>query len=354
MGRRERTATAIVDGIGMFDGVHVEKAFQIKPKEIYPSIAIPFKQVYSGTALMPRPAITYYGTTLVYGKDYDLSYENNINAGHSAKLIVTAKGNYSGGSSIQFSISTRNIGEAQISNIPDQLYDGNSKHPSPTIKYNGKILAKGVDYQLSYGSNYKAGNAYVYISGKGNFSGTVKKTFNIVASSSKVKVKSVSLTKKSSSLIKGKTLALKATISPSNATNKNVSWKSSNKKVATVNANGVVKGISKGKVTITVTTKDGSKKAYCVVTVTNPVVKVKSVKLSKKSATVKKGKTFKLKATVTPSNAANKSVSWSSSNKKIATVSSSGIIKGIKAGKATITVTTKDGKKKATCKVTVK
>ena len=167
-----------------------------------------------------------------------------------------------------------------------------------------------------------------------------------------VKVTKVALNKKTASLVKGKTLALKATVSPSNATNKSVTWKSSNTKIATVSSKGVVKGVKAGTATITVTTKDGNKTATCKVTV-KPVA-VKSVKLNKKTASIKKGKTITLKATVSPSNATTKTVTWKTSNKKIATVTSSGKVKGIKKGTATITVTTKDGKKTAKCKVTVK
>ena len=82
-------------------------------------------------------------------------------------------------------------------------------------------------------------------------------------------------------------------------------------------------------------------------------ISVKSVKLNKTTATVKSGSAVTLKANINPTNAANKNVTWSSSNKKIATVSSTGVVKGISPGSATITVTTKDGSKKATCKVTV-
>ncbi|MBR1627870.1 MAG: Ig-like domain-containing protein, partial [Lachnospiraceae bacterium] len=81
---------------------------------------------------------------------------------------------------------------------------------------------------------------------------------------------------------------------------------------------------------------------------------VKSVKLNKAKASVKKGGSLALKATIAPANATNKTVTWSTSNKKIATVSSKGVVKGVRKGTATITVTTKDKKKKATCKVTVK
>ena len=169
-----------------------------------------------------------------------------------------------------------------------------------------------------------------------------------------ISVSSVSLDKKAISVVKGKTIVLKAVIGPSNADNKSISWSSSDEKVAIVSSKGIVKGLKKGTTTITATTKDGGKKATCRITVTNPVVKVKSVKLNKKTASVKKGKTITLKATITPSNATTKTVTWKTSNKKIATVTSKGIVKGVKKGTATITATTKDGKKTAKCKVTVK
>ena len=79
----------------------------------------------------------------------------------------------------------------------------------------------------------------------------------------------------------------------------------------------------------------------------------KSIKLNKTQATIKKGKSLTLKATIAPKNATNKKVTWKTSNKKVATVSSKGVVKGIKKGKATITCTTKSGKKKATCTVKV-
>ena len=95
-------------------------------------------------------------------------------------------------------------------------------------------------------------------------------------------------------------------------------------------------------------------KLYTVKSKAPSKVSVQSVSLDRSKRTLKKGKSFKLKATILPTNATNKKVTWKSSNKKIATVSSKGVVKGIKPGKATITVTTKDGKKKAKCKVTVK
>ena len=169
-----------------------------------------------------------------------------------------------------------------------------------------------------------------------------------------VKVSKVTLSKSTASVAKGRSLALSATVSPSNATNKSVTWKSSNAKIATVSSKGVVTGVKAGTAIISVVTNDGGKRVSYKVTVTNPVVKVKSVKLSSKSSSIKKGRKLTLRVVISPSNATNKEVTWKTSNKKIATVTNKGVVKGVKKGTATITVTTKDGKKTAKCKVTVK
>lgn len=168
------------------------------------------------------------------------------------------------------------------------------------------------------------------------------------------KVTKVKLNKTSLTMYTTQTVKLKATISPSNASNKKVTWKSSNTKVATVDSKGNVKAVKKGTATITCTAKDGSKKkATCKVTV-NKKVAVTSVKLNKSSVSIVKGKTATLKATVNPSNASVKTVKWSTSNKDVATVNSSGKITAVGVGTATITCKSSDNsKKKATCKVTV-
>ena len=166
-----------------------------------------------------------------------------------------------------------------------------------------------------------------------------------------VPVTSVKLNKTGITLSKGKTFALTATISPANASNKKVTWTSSNTKAATVDAKGKITAKGKGSATITVTTADGKKKATCKVTVTVPV---SSVKLNKTVLTLDKGKTSTLTATVSPSDASNRKVTWTSSNAKVATVDSNGKVTAKGKGTATITVKTADGNKTATCKVTVK
>lgn len=166
-------------------------------------------------------------------------------------------------------------------------------------------------------------------------------------------VTSIKLNKTTKSVFVGKTYKLKATVGPKNATSKTVTWKSSNTKVATVSSSGVVKGKKAGTATIYCIAKDGSGvQTSCQITVTKPVTKVK---LNKTSVSLKVKKSYTLKVTVGPKSATNKSVTWKSSNKKIATVSQNGTIVAKKKGTVTITVKAKDGSgKSAKCRVKVK
>ena len=168
-----------------------------------------------------------------------------------------------------------------------------------------------------------------------------------------VAVESVALDKTEVSIEAGKTATLVATITPANATNKEVTWKSDAEAVATV-ADGVVTAVAEGKANITVTTKDGEKTATCAVTVTPAAaaVAVESVALDKAELSIEAGKTATLVATITPDNATNKNVTWATDNDKVATVAN-GVVTAVAEGKANITVTTEDGAKTATCAVTV-
>ncbi len=168
-----------------------------------------------------------------------------------------------------------------------------------------------------------------------------------------VKVTSVSLNFTNKSIVKGATFQLEATINPDNATNKNVTWSSSNDAIATVDANGLVKGKSVGETLITVTTKDGNHTANCKITVEEKEIKVTSVSLNFTNKSIIKGATFQLEAIVNPDNATNKNVTWNSSNDAIATVDENGLVKGKSVGETLITVTTEDGNHTANCAITV-
>ncbi len=189
--------------------------------------------------------------------------------------------------------------------------------------------------------------------------GNVKATCKITVSKAVVKVTKVSVTASARNIAAGKKVQLKAAVAPSKATNKAVTWKSSNTKVATVNSKGVVTFSKKAggkKVTITATAKDGSKK-YGKITLTCMKGSVKKITLSGVK-TLKAGKTAKVKAKVTTMNGkANKTLTWTSSNTKIATVDKTGKVKAVKGKKGTVTITARatDGSgKKATIKIRVR
>ena len=164
-------------------------------------------------------------------------------------------------------------------------------------------------------------------------------------------VESVSLDRTSAELTEGDEITLTATVKPDNATNKGVSWKSSDPSVASV-SEGKVTALKPGKATITVKTDDGGRTATCEVTVNAKVYPVESVSLDRTSAELTEGDEITLAATVKPDNATNKGVSWKSSDPSVASVSE-GKVTALKPGKATITVKTDDGGKTATCEVTV-
>ena len=172
------------------------------------------------------------------------------------------------------------------------------------------------------------------------------------------KITKVALNKKSVTLNKGKSTTVKATVTPANATNKKLKWTTSNSKVATVSQSGKVIAKSRGIAIIKAMSTDGSNKyANLKVTVKQPVT---SVKLNRNSVNLKvkgnaKQKTVTLKAKVYPNNANNKTVKWSTSKSKIATVNSKGKVIAKKKGTCYIIATAKDGSKKsAKCKITVK
>jgi arabinoxylan arabinofuranohydrolase len=168
-----------------------------------------------------------------------------------------------------------------------------------------------------------------------------------------VPVTSVAVSPTSQSLNVGGTLQLTATVSPSNASNKSVTWSSNNTSIASVNSTGLVTALAAGTAIITVTTVDGGKTATSTITVITTNVPVTGVTVSPTSQTLNAGATTQLTATVSPSNATNKNVTWSSNNTSVASVNSSGLVTASAAGTATITVTTVDGGKTATSAITV-
>ncbi|MBQ7005505.1 MAG: Ig-like domain-containing protein [Clostridia bacterium] len=168
-------------------------------------------------------------------------------------------------------------------------------------------------------------------------------------------VTGVRITTTNVKLAVGKAKALEWTVFPENATNKKVTWKSSDINVATVTQSGVVTGVGEGVTVISATTVDGGFTSTCNFTVYVPVSGVSIVHNAQNTTefNVFKGDTFLLSADIKPANATNKAVSWVSGNKSIATVNEAGQVTGVGKGATNITCTTADGAFRATCTVNV-
>ncbi len=223
------------------------------------------------------------------------------------------------------------------SNATDRNVRWSSSDATVASVVNGKVTA------------LKAGSAIVTVTTE---DGGRTASCRVTVKSKVVNVESVSLNKSSVALIAGESVTLVVTVSPSNATNKNVSWHSSDESVATV-SNGRVTALKAGSAVITVTAEDGGKTAICQVSVKPKIVNVQSVSLNKSSITLTEGESITLTAVVSPSNATNKNVRWSSSDASVASVVN-GKVTALKAGSSTIKVTTEDGGLTASCQVVVK
>ena len=203
-----------------------------------------------------------------------------------------------------------------------------------TVDANGKVVAK------------KAGEVTITATA-GGVSGTLKITVSDKAPTV-IPVQSVTVTGKQE-LVEGASTTLTATVAPADATDKTVTWKSSDESVATVDKDGVVTAKKAGTVTITATAGGVSGTLHITVTA-KPVetVPVTSVEVTVEAGTtVSVGKTLQATATVKPGNATNKKVTWKSSDESIATVDANGVITAKKAGKVVITATSTDGTDKS-------
>lgn len=164
-----------------------------------------------------------------------------------------------------------------------------------------------------------------------------------------IKVSSVTLNSESLSMTEGESFKLNATVAPDNATDKTVIWSTSDAGIANVE-DGMVTAVKPGTATITAASKDGGAKVTCPVTVAAREVPVESITLSQSEATLTKGETVTLKATVKPENT-TETVVWTTNNASVATVKD-GVVTAVGIGAASITATA--GGKNASCTVTVK
>ena len=230
----------------------------------------------------------------------------------------------------------------EVNIYPDNTFvssiDYISSQPNvATINAEGNIVAE------DYGKTEISATPQLFIDGLETKTG--KCVINVIAHVDGVQMLN------SMSLHIGEEKSLEALTTPLNLTDNKIIYESDNPSIAEVTEEGLVKGKSHGKCTITGTSVDGGYTATCEVMVTQPV---EGVTLNNTSITLKVGETEKLQTTVSPSSADNKKILWSSGNNELATVDAEGKVKALKAGEVTITATSEDNPNaKATCKVTV-
>lgn len=224
-------------------------------------------------------------------------------------------------------------------NASDKSVTWTSSAPTvATVDDTGKVTA------------VKAGEATITVKTK---DGGKQATCALTVNAKVVAVTGVRLDQTELSLYPEESVTLVATVEPDNATNKQVSWTSSNNAVAVVNGAGLVTAVAEGSAVITVTTHDGSKTATCQVTVKKKIVHVTGVTIENWGLSLLVNETGQINYTVKPADATDKSVTFESSNPAVATVSSTGLVKAVGTGEARVTVTTTDGGFTAFCNVKV-
>ena len=135
--------------------------------------------VYDGTYKKPAATVTFGGKVLQEGKDYTISYRNNLNVGVTT-VIATGMGDYTGYTSKNFTITKRAMAGGTVSVASSVSFTGSNITPSVTVKVAGRTLTSGTDYTVSYSNNKNVGKATVKITGKGNYSGSLSAKFDIV------------------------------------------------------------------------------------------------------------------------------------------------------------------------------
>ena len=262
----------------------------------------------------------------------------------SATCMVTVAKKIIEVESIELSNNTLDLTEGDTETLVATVKPDNATDKTVQWRTSDKSIATVSDNGLV--TALKAGNVTITAS-----CGDKSDNCNVTINPKEVPVSSVTLSSGSLTLTVGESASLVATVLPENASDKTVIWSSSNTSVATVDNTGKVTGSGSGSSIITASC--GGKTAMCNITVKPATVSVTGVSLDHSTLSMTEGDTQALTATVFPSNATNKSVTWSSDNNTVATVSSSGVVSANAAGSAKITVRTNDGGKTAECYITV-
>jgi uncharacterized protein YjdB len=345
----------------------------------------------------------FYGTALTADKYMTLPFISEVLGNNSENSVIIAKDNNTVVSRAKYSTLDFELKKAVNYRYPQDGFDmvilGQKQNPSPGVVLLDQVPQAGISVtgvsinksfvtmeinknEILYATiepataankavNWSSSNpAVASVDSKGIVTSKAEGasvitvttvdggyTASCVVVVAKIPVTAVTLDKSSLSLEIGKAAVLTATVSPANATNKAVTWKSSNNDIAAVYGEGIVIAKAAGSSVITATTVDGNRTASCTITVnaTNTVVSVTGITLDRTTTTLNIGEAMVLEARIIPSNATNKKVTWESSNPEVASVGlNDGVIIPKTAGTTRITATTVDGSYKAYCDITVR
>lgn len=174
------TATVTVKGKGKLSGTK-SVTFKINAKPIKNAVITYNNSLtYNGSTLSPAVTVKYGNPTLKKNTDYTVAYSNNVNAG-TGTITITGKGIYGGSVKKTFTIKKLGISATAVSGTGNKVYTGSAIKPVPAVKAGGRTLKNGTDFTVSYKNNTEPGTATLIVNGKGNYSGSVSKTFKITA-----------------------------------------------------------------------------------------------------------------------------------------------------------------------------
>lgn len=174
------TATVTVKGKGKLSGTR-SVTFKINAKPIKNAVITYNNSLtYNGSTLSPAVTVKYGNATLKKNTDYTVAYSNNVNAG-TGTITITGKGIYGGSVKKTFTIKKLGISATAVSGTGNKVYTGSVIKPVPAVKAGGRTLKNGTDFTVSYKNNTEPGTATLKVTGKGNYSGSVSKTFKITA-----------------------------------------------------------------------------------------------------------------------------------------------------------------------------
>lgn len=174
------TTTVTVKGKGKLSGTK-SVTFKINAKPIKNAVITYNNSLtYNGSTLSPAVTVKYGNATLKKNTDYTVAYSNNVNAG-TGTITITGKGIYGGSVKKTFTIKKLGISATAVSGTGNKVYTGSVIKPVPAVKVGGRTLKNGTDFTVSYKNNTEPGTATLKVTGKGNYSGSVSKTFKITA-----------------------------------------------------------------------------------------------------------------------------------------------------------------------------